>query len=355
MGKILIKNGRIWDGEKFFFSDILTDGKIIEKIGVNINADADFVYDATGKYVSAGLIDIHTHLLGISVDAFGVGADISSLPFGVTCVFDAGAVYGNDKLLNSFEVNTFVFVPVVLNKNLLDEEATEERLKKYGQKVKGIKLCFDLKENPNYNIEVLKSVCNFAKSKGLRVMVHTTNSLVSMEQIIDVLSEGDLITHAFHGGKNNCTENDFYALRLAKDKGVIIDCGFAGGVHTDFKVLKKAIENGFFPDTISSDITKLSAFKRGGRYGLTLCMSMAKNVGISEEEIFKCVTSRAARSLGIDNVCGFLKEGKTADISVLDYTDDGFFITDLSKNVLESDKGYRCLLTILNGKIVYRD
>ena len=37
MARILINNGRVWDGEKFLFADILTEGKTIIKIEKNIS------------------------------------------------------------------------------------------------------------------------------------------------------------------------------------------------------------------------------------------------------------------------------------------------------------------------------
>ena len=49
MGKILIKNGRVWDGERFFDADVLTDGEQIAQIRPNITEPAEFVYDAKGK------------------------------------------------------------------------------------------------------------------------------------------------------------------------------------------------------------------------------------------------------------------------------------------------------------------
>ena len=52
MAKILIKNGRIWDGERFFFSDVLTDGELVSEIRENISEPADFVFNAEGKIVS---------------------------------------------------------------------------------------------------------------------------------------------------------------------------------------------------------------------------------------------------------------------------------------------------------------
>ena len=126
-------------------------------------------------------------------------------------------------------------------------------------------------------------------------------------------------------------------------------------MHTDFKVFENAVKSGELPDIISTDITKYSAYKRGGRYGMTMCMSIARHLGMSEEDIFRAVTSAPAKALGKEKEWGYLGIGKSADISVFDYTDEGFDLTDNAGNHIESEKGYRCLLTIANGEIVYRN
>jgi predicted amidohydrolase len=150
-------------------------------------------------------------------------------------------------------------------------------------------------------------------------------------------------------------EDDFACVKKAKEKGVIIDAGFAGHVHTDFSILQKAADAGVFPDTISTDITKLSAYVRGGRYGMTMCMSMARTVGMSEEAIFKAVTSTPAAALGKMEDWGCLKEGGAADIAVLKYGKEGFCLIDRNGNRMESETGYRCVLTIADGQIIYKD
>ena len=81
MPKILIKSGRVWDGERFFHADVLTDGARIAQIRPNITESAEFVYDAKGKTVSAGLVDLHVHLRGISADVFGTQGETSCFPF----------------------------------------------------------------------------------------------------------------------------------------------------------------------------------------------------------------------------------------------------------------------------------
>ncbi len=353
--RILVKNGRIWDGEKFFFADVLTEGTEIAKIEKNIADYADFVFDATDKTVSAGLVDIHVHMKGIASEEFGIEPHMSSFPFGVTAVNDAGSAHGDRVLLDSFAVKNTVFVGADIKNNHADFTFTEKLLQKYADKAIGIKVYFDTTLTEVRDIAPLKEICSYAKSRNLKVMVHCSNSPTSMAEIVNTLSAGDILTHIYHGGENCCKDNDFEAFKLANRKGVVLDAGFAGHVHTDFSNLKSAIKAGFLPDTISTDVTCFSAYKRGGRYGMTMCMSIARSAGMCEEDIFKAVTSSPARALGKESEWGKLEVGRKADIAVLDYTDESFDLTDKAGNRMQNKNGYRCALTVSDGQVVFRD
>jgi dihydroorotase len=185
-------------------------------------------------------------------------------------------------------------------------------------------------------------------------MVHCANSPTPLSEILEKLNKNDILTHSFHGGINNASEDDYKSIVTAQKRGVIIDTGFAGNVHTDFSIFKNAIKKGVLPNTISTDITKYSAFTRGGNYGMTMCMSMAKFMGMTEEAVFKSVTSTPSKILGKSKEWGFLKEGRKADIAILEFTNEGFSLTDKNNNHIESENGYRCILTILNGQVVYK-
>lgn len=352
--KILIKNGKIWDGECFFNGDVLTDGNKISCIADHIEENATFVYDASGKIVSAGLIDIHTHLKGVSEDKFGIDASMCTFPFGVTTAADASGNKGDKTKLLSLNVKNFVFVAAPVKDNQIDFLRLSEKLKIYGEKAIGVKLFFDTHDKNVWDINPLKQLCDFAKENNLKVMVHSSYSPVPMSDIINTLSKGDIVTHTYHGGVHSCKEEKFACFETAKKRGVYMDIGFAGHVHTDFDVLKSAFKAKCFPDTISTDITCLSAYVRGGKYGMTMCMSMAKEAGISEKDVFKACTAMPAKVLNIQSGEGYLKVDGPADIAVLDYCDEGFDLTDAGGNRLQSDKGYRCYLTIADGQIVYR-
>ena len=191
-----------------------------------------------------------------------------------------------------------------------------------------------------------------AREKGLKVMVHCSHSPVPMREIVCALSKGDILTHIYHGGAHSALEEDFACFHEAKKRGVIMDSGFAGYVHTDFKVLQEAFANGYYPDTISSDITCCSAYKRGGKYGLTLCMSLAKNLGMSEEKLFSAVT--AAPAAALQKEWGILKVGGPADLAVLEWAEEPYDLTDGQGNQVQNSMGYRCDLTISDGFVLYR-
>lgn len=350
---ILIKNGRIWDGDRFFSGDILTeDGKIAE-IAPHIDAGAKYIFDAQGKTVTAGLVDAHLHIHGISSDSFGMSAEMACLPFGVTAACDAGGNRGSRMLLQRSAVKAVVFADSVIANNHLNTTATRRNLALYGDKAIGIKLFYDGGGKKVWDMTPLREVCAFARSLGVKVMVHCNHSPTSMLSIVETLAPGDILSHVYHGGVHDCTEDDFAAFRLAKEKGVVMDAAFAGHVHTDFGVLRAAIAAGHLPDTISTDLTKNSVYKRGGRYGLPMCMSMARTAGMDEEAIFRAVTTAPAKALGQD--WGRLTVGGRADIAVLAYENEGFQFTDNAGNTFASHNGYRCKLTIADGVVLFRD
>lgn len=347
---LLIKNGTVWDGEKFFHGDVcVSDGKISE-IAENIeNENAYFVYDASGKIVSPGLVDIHTHMLGY----YGINADLSTIPFGVTAAADAAA---EPECLHKYE-NYLVKNKVLVSAEIKDNKAlfsnVETMLSYYGDKAIGLKVYFDTTVSEVRDISPLKEICEYAKKRNLVVMVHTSNSPVPMAEIVSKLNEGDILTHAYHGGIHNASEDGFECFKKAKENGIIIDSGFAGDVHADFEIFKNAIRSNAAPDTISTDITRFSAYHRGGRYGLPMCMGIGRVSGMSEDDIFRAVTSAPAKALRMESEWGYLKAGRNADIAVFD-CDEEFSITDKRKNTVAGKNSYKCCLTIVDGEIVFR-
>jgi len=354
MSRILLRNGRIWDGEGFLTGDVLVEQGKIAGIGEKLASEADLVYDADGRIITPGLVDIHMHMRGISVDQWGTPAELSCIPFGVTAACDVSAAQGDRTLLDTMLVKNRVLLGIPIRQNRPDFAQVEEKKMRYGDKVIGLKVFCDAASSEIENTEPLREIVAYAHARQLFVMVHCNGSPIPMAEILKVLGEGDILTHAYHGGANSAAEDGFESLKEAKMRGVVIDAGMAGHVHTDFEVFRQAVELGILPDVISTDITRASAYHRGGRYGMTMCMSIARSLGMPEEAILKAVTSVAAKAIGMEAQCGSLQVGRTADLAVLSYTEEGFDLTDKAGHRWNSPKGYRCELTMVDGQVVYR-
>lgn len=352
MANLILKNGRIFDGEKIFLSDLLIEDNRINYI-TNESYKTATVMDFSDCIICPSFTDIHAHFDVIGDKRFGFNAEMATLPFGVTRAVDACGINPDIKYMESLAVDTSVFVPLCFCWGVPDFESVKQLLKKFGKKAVGIKVFFDSEQIPYIRLEHLEKAVSLARKTGVKVMVHSSCSPVSMYDIVMALGKGDILTHAYHGGVNTIEQNEYSAYNLAKEKGVIIDAGMAGGVHTDFAVLKRAIANGKIPDTISTDITCASAYLRGGIYGMPECMSIFKNLGMQELDIFKAVTVNASKAIG--ESCVGIKENSVANIAVLKMENCSVDIVDKAGNVITFEKSYKCKLTIKNGKVMYRN
>ena len=88
---LLLKGGHVVDGRNRISAvrDVAIAGGRIAAVGANINpADAFKVVDATGYYVTPGLVDIHVHVYAGTGERGSYAGDNSLYPDGFT--FRAG-------------------------------------------------------------------------------------------------------------------------------------------------------------------------------------------------------------------------------------------------------------------------
>jgi imidazolonepropionase-like amidohydrolase len=73
-GTVLIRNATVWTNEsenKLENTDVLVSNGKIARIGKNLSSDAARVVDGTGKHLTAGIIDEHSHIAASSINEGG--------------------------------------------------------------------------------------------------------------------------------------------------------------------------------------------------------------------------------------------------------------------------------------------
>lgn len=112
-----------------------------------------------------------------------------------------------------------------------------------------------------------------------------------MDEIADLLTHGDIITHCYNGKPNRILTPKGElrsAVKRALDRGVLLDVGH-GSASFSFDVAEIAIKQGIYPNTISSDIYCKNRIK-GPVYSLAYVMSKFLLVGLSLSQVIDCVT-----------------------------------------------------------------
>jgi dihydropyrimidinase len=90
--RVLIKNGQIVTASDSYQADLLIEGEKVISIESKSNVSADQTFDAAGKLIFPGAIDVHTHLdmpFGgtVTADDFSTGTTAAAAG-GTTCIVD---------------------------------------------------------------------------------------------------------------------------------------------------------------------------------------------------------------------------------------------------------------------------
>ena len=130
---------------------------------------------------------------------------------------------------------------------------------------------------------------------------------------------------------------------------MLFDVGHGSGSFW-FRIAVPSIEQGFLPDTISTDIDKQSIMLP--RANMTTTMSKLLNIGMTIEQIVERSTVNPAKAIHRPEL-GTLSEGAVADIAVLELQKGKFGFLDSGHGKLIGDRRLRCVLTVRNGDVVW--
>jgi dihydroorotase len=366
---LVIKGGDVLDPSQALRGrrDIGIRFGLIEAIEPDIPAArASRLLDASGKLVTAGLVDLHTHVYPYG-SAIGIPADeLIAHQCTTTCVSagDAGAnnfAAFRRHIAAQTRTRLYAFVhianiglagfpiPELYNIDYAQTDAAAKAIAENADMVLGAKVRMSENVIAKHGVEPLKraiAACAAAGS-GAKVMCHIggveTGALMS--DILDLLRPGDILTHAYSGAPNlagaftNIVQDGrlLPAALAAKQRGVIFDVGHGGGSF-DYTIAERAIEQGCPPDTISSDIHVFSGNTPGRPY-LTWVMSKFLGLGFTLEQVLTMATISPAKVINRASKLGTLQVGAPGDVAIMELVEEPVSFVD-TRNNTRTGKAY---------------
>lgn len=363
MYDLIIKNAKL-------INDSVTDiainhGKIVE-IGKDITAPSEQVLDLKSQhYISAGWIDSHTHCFARS-PIYHDEPDLIGVKAGVTTVVDAGSVGALDidefyDLAMQAKTHVYSFLNIskigLIRQNELadmqdvDVALFDKSLAKYPHFIIGIKVRMSRSVVGDNGILPLIKAKEMQKKTGLPLMIHVGNNPPELDEIADLLTKDDIITHCFNGKPNQIFDkqnNLRDSIKRAIERGVILDIGH-GGESFSFAVAERAKCLDVYPNTISSDIYSKNRLQ-GPVFSLANVMSKFICLGYSKTRIIDSVTKNAAQILHLKNK-GEIAIGYDADLTIFDIRKQTVLFTDSEGDVRECHEQFVPLASIINNII----
>jgi len=378
---ILLKGGHVIDPKNKIDNKMdvaITNGKI-SKVAADIPAkDAKKVVDVTGLYVTPGIIDMHVHVFaGNQPDAY-IADGHTSLPpdgftfrAGVTTVVDAGSAgWRNFRLfkqqtIDRSETRVLAFLNVVgagmvgryEEQNVADMNPTMISLmitKLYPDIIVGIKA-------PHYwgDFTQVDKAVEAGNMANVPVMVDFGEHLpaLSIEELfMKHLRPGDMFTHTYSyssvGNREPVVDENGKVKPFifeAQKRGIIFDVGHGGGAFS-WRQAIPSMQQGFFPNTISSDLHTESM--NAGFKDMANLMSKFLNMGMSLPDVILRATWNPAKAIKRLDL-GSLTVGSDADVAVFNLRKGDFGFLDVRKTKLKGTEKLEAELTLRAGKIVW--
>jgi dihydroorotase len=373
---LLLTGGQVLDpsaGIKGLMDVAIAGGKIVA-VGPNLpQKEARRTLSAKGRLVTPGLVDVHAHVF-VNAHDMGGHTDQFCRASGVTTLCDAGSTGSANFAGLRHILDTAVHTRVRAFVNLsaigitgtsrggelshfpyADPEGCARTINENPDLAIGVKLRYGPNLVWEYTTEPVKLARKTAAMCGVPLMIHITDSPIPLPEILAEMAPGDIITHCYHGRAHGIMgqEKQFVLKEVveAQRHGIIFDCAH-GRNHFSFRMIEKALDQGFLPDTISTDLTFTSA-TYGPVWDLLTTMSKLLHFGMSLDDIVARATAAPAKILGYEGTVGTLKPGANADIAVLELRDGNFELTDSEGSTITAKRRLIAQMTLRDGRVCY--
>ena len=369
---LILKGGRVIDPSQGLdgIMDVgFAAGKVAAVAPSLIGNGAD-VRDVSGRIVSPGLIDLHTHVYW-GGSSLGIDAEEFCRTSGVTTAVDTGSAgpgnfmgfrrhviersavrilaYLHVSHAGIYGFSSTVMVGESEDIRLMDPVTAAQVADANRDVIVGIKVRVGRHASGDQGTAPLEIALQVAEETGLPLMAHIDEPPPSYEEVIARLRPGDVLTHAFRPFPNSpATAQGTVkpAVIAARKRGVLFDIGHGMGSFA-FKTARAMLANGFAPDTISSDVHSLCI--NGPAFDQVTTMSKFLCLGMSLPEVIRASTVNAAFALKRPEL-GSLKPGSAGDATILSVEDGAFDYVDVVGEHLEGRQRILSRGVVINGK-----
>lgn len=381
MKTILIQHGIVIDPANHLNQqlDVYIENGRVAAVGKGLTTSADTKIDASGLIVVPGLIDIHAHhFYGtehnryLSNGMYAVPPDGFTFRSGVTTVLDTGGAGWKNlhifkkNVISQSKTRVFALVNIVgegmrgnpweQDVNDMNPELAARAAEENKDCVIGFKVAHFLAEDWIAVDRVLEA----GKMAELPVVIDfggdDSHPPLSIEKLfMEKLRPGDIYTHVYTDLKRRDPIIDPSTKKLksfmhdARQKGIVFDVGH-GGASFAYSQAIPAIEEGFFPDTISTDL-HIESMNAAMKDQLNV-MSKFLALNMPLYDVIKASTSEAAKALRKTEL-GNLSVGSEADVAILNLREGKFGFFDTMGVRMMGDQKLECELTIRAGEVVY--
>ena len=337
---LLIQGGRVIDPASRLSAvrDVAIAGGRIARVAENIPpAQARQVYSAAGKLVTPGLIDMHTHVYRYAIN-LSVDSDIVGFQNGVTTVLDCGSTGATSfmglrryvmegaqtriyALLNISSIGLIVTNEIYLDPAMINTRAAIHTITNNRDRLLGVKVRVNGRHSDlAHDIDVLKAAREVADATGTKIMMHWTTE----PELLNILKAGDILAHPFNppserdsnlfGADGKQSDKVLPQILALKDRGIVTD-GQLTTTHHSWVVSEKAAAQGWWPDVISTDISRTPD---GQPASVLVPMSEFLHLGMPLDQVIAGATANPARAMNGPEKIGTLEPGVTADVAILE-------------------------------------
>ena len=373
---LLIKGGTVIDPSQQMETvmDVAVASGKVARVATDIPPSrAHQVIPAYGKFVTPGLIDIHTHVFPF-VGPYGIEPDPYCVHKGVTTVVDAGTSgplafaafrqYDIDRASTRIRallhvVSIGMIAGSTPNMGELEDlrycvpRLAVERARLDRDVIVGFKIRFSKEYTGANDLEGMKRAREAADEAGLPLMCHIAGPYSPLREFLSHMRTGDIWTHCFNARPHGILDANGKVkqeVREARQRGVRFDVGHGAGSFS-FDVAAKCLDQGFPPDTISTDL--YSANVNGPVYDMPTTISKFLLLGMPLPEIIRRTTLNAAESFNFQEEIGTLRPGAEADVSVFEVQDGSFTFTDSYGKTRQGSQKLAPVVTVRAGKVFY--